>query len=109
MLDIEPIKARLAAATPGPWQTIVTVETDIGTEHLVTEADMDASCIGTSPQAADADLIAHAPTDLAALIAEVERLRVALQAQVDDAVDEGDTRYWAQLVLNGEWPPVAGV
>lgn len=75
MLDIEPIKARLAAATPGPWQTITTVETDIGTEHLVTEADMDAGCIGTSPQAADAELIANAPTDLAALIAEVERLR----------------------------------
>jgi hypothetical protein len=55
MLDLDPIKARLAAATPGPWVY---------------------SCN-------DAYLIANAPTDLAALVAEVERLRAAIKSHLD--------------------------
>lgn len=34
------------------------------------------------------------------LLATIARLRAALQAQVDDAVEESDIRYWASLVLN---------
>lgn len=80
MLDLQLIKARLAAATPGPWK-VEPAESAEGsfiatmgpifimppTQHLARYAD-------------DADLIAHAPTDIAALVAEVERLRAAIKA-----------------------------
>jgi hypothetical protein len=74
MLDLEPIKVRLLAA----------VESHIS-------APAPASNTYTASQAR---------TDIAALIDELERLRAALQAQVDDAVEESDTRYWASLVLD---------
>lgn len=48
-IDLDAIKARLSAATSGPWWTDETAEMD-------------------------AVLIAHAPGDIAALVAEVERL-----------------------------------
>ena len=41
--------------------------------------------------------------DIDWLLYEVDRLSDALQAQVDDAVDEPDVRYWAQLVLDDRW------
>ena len=85
-LDLDPIRARLAAATPGPW------ENDGGGEvgqHwsspqplasiVSTEVSCMAYCYGGSAAGVirdeDADFIAHAPTDIAALLAEVERLR----------------------------------
>lgn len=84
MLDIEPIKARLAAATPGPWSPrhaghgshvttgrydVAWCGTTFGVDRNGTYGREGAGCV------ADAELIANAPTDLAALIAEVERLR----------------------------------
>lgn len=72
MQNLEPIKARLAAATPGPWY----FTNDAGPTHVA-----EVSALYVRPEAplrspmADAALIAHAPADLAALIAEVERLR----------------------------------
>ena len=85
MLDLDAIKARLAAATPGPWWS------DSG-DPLST--NMAVAVIGgwqvqasrpfvgdrVTPAKDDADLIAHAPTDLAALVAEVERLREELDS-----------------------------
>ncbi|MCT1459888.1 hypothetical protein M3G03_10130 [Aestuariimicrobium sp. p3-SID1156] len=85
-LDLTPIKARLNAATPGPW------ENDGGGEvgqHwsspkplasiVSTEVSCMAYCYGGSAAGVirdeDADFIAHAPTDIAALVAEVERLQ----------------------------------
>ena len=69
MIDLDAIKARLTAAIPGPWY-------------------VDESLRGVEAQAygypvevvawtgrAEAVLIAHAPADIGALIAEVERLR----------------------------------
>lgn len=74
MLDLEPIKARLAAATPGPW-------------HVEPEATACGSFVARmpgiyiepehqhlAPAGNDAALIANAPADIAALVAEVERL-----------------------------------
>ena len=81
-LDLGPIKERLAEATPGPWRVwrdpdptkvrATAVETawchgDIeGDTELITDY---------LPTDADAEMIAHAPSDLAALVAEVEQLR----------------------------------
>jgi hypothetical protein len=67
------IRARLEAATPGPWE----VRAALGTGLLhVSHADSE---VGRPPiaqfaEAADAALIAHAPADLAWLLAEVARL-----------------------------------
>jgi hypothetical protein len=57
MSTLDEIEKRLAAATPGPWE-------GVDYEVLATEIDI-ADC----QTLADAELIAHAPTDLAALVA----------------------------------------
>ena len=82
MIDIEAIKARLAAATPGPWRH--GPETDAKVGNVVDFGPPPTApfavlyCADTRDARAqrlhDADLIAHAPTDIAALLAEVRRL-----------------------------------
>lgn len=98
-LDIEPIKERLAAATPGPLgfatapaegssespaEYVANALTGNGELYVVwdtsTEGDPEGYVLtavtGDGPHAsANAELYAHAPSDLAALVAEVERLR----------------------------------
>ena len=89
-LDIEAIKARLAAATPGPWD-IGTATDCSGDTAILAEirgettviAECFAELVGKDGVVAKnsqrclatATLIAHAPTDIAALLAEVERLQ----------------------------------
>ena len=92
------IEARLNSATPGPW-----IDTDskpeaegvvlilAGSDPLSTDAkeicvfcDMEI-CDG--PDLHNSVFIAHAPTDIAALIAEVRRLRKALAESEDAFVD----------------------
>lgn len=102
MLDLQPIKARLAAATPGPWE-VESSETVDGSFI----ANMGPIMIvpyfqGMAPMMADADLIAHAPTDLAALVAEVERLRTAITEHErllrrGDHYGPADVDLWAVL------------
>ena len=82
--QLSEIKQRLANATPGPWMA------DLSSISFGSEARdacvVVASCSGHRAYAcppggsaplADRELIARAPADLAALITEVERLRVA--------------------------------
>lgn len=83
-LDLKPIEARLAAASEGPWQA---EQEQLGARskpvHIIwSKAHVVARCgsIGMPKAQEDTDLIAHAPTDLAALIQEVERLRAAIRA-----------------------------
>lgn len=79
-IDLDAIRERLEAATPGPWTTggifdprgpnpkqSVWGPTAPGMQSGVLVVDR-------APKA-DATLIAHAPADIAALLAEVERLR----------------------------------
>lgn len=70
--DLQAIKARLAAATPGPWTSdgICVLALYEGYETFMVEVSY-----GRRPD--DAEFIAHAPTTIAALVAEVERLRAA--------------------------------
>jgi hypothetical protein len=73
-LDLEPIKARVKEATPAPWR-LHEVARDNGDEDVwVVFNDADDSSM---MQRQDADFIAHARTDIPALIAEVEALRSA--------------------------------
>ena len=98
------IKKRLAAATPGPLgfatapaegssespaEYVTNAFTGYGEMYVVwdmsTEGNPDGYVLtavtGDGPRAsANAELYAHAPSDLAALVAEVERLRGQVEA-----------------------------
>lgn len=105
-IDIAAIRARLAAATPGPWEqwkghldvmahVFDNTERSCGGERVCgvdsfrandddPDPDLtgcgceDEGCATRYPRLhADADLIARAPTDIAALCDEVERLRAS--------------------------------
>jgi len=81
-LDLAPIEARLKAATPGPWRWVAVSG---GWDGVAAEGGPDI-CRLSLNLGANAILIAHAPTDIAALVAEVRRLQAALQtARVDGA------------------------
>lgn len=69
---LEEIQQRLDRATPGPW------EADAMEGYIVAPSGDVATVTRWSD--ADADLIAHAPEDLAVLVAEVERLRAVAEA-----------------------------
>lgn len=70
MLDLRAIKSRLAAATPGPWET----DDDTCVQwHGV--PDRDVVEIGRIHEPGDCDFVVHAREDIDDLIAEVERLR----------------------------------
>ena len=88
--DLTPIKARLDAATPGPWAVVddlaVTAAPEVGGDDSCLSIVIPA-IVEFTPRAADAEFIAHAPTDIAALVAEVERL----QEQLAD-VERGEAR-----------------
>ena len=114
-LDLEPIKERLAAATPGPLgfatapaedssespaEYIANALTGNGELYVVwdtsTEGDPEGYVLtavtGDGPHAsANAKLYAHAPSDLAALIAEVERLRATV------IVEQNRRQPWVKL------------
>lgn len=65
------IRARLDAATPGPW--VVTPPREGKRSSGVRRGRLEIAWSVYATE--DADLIAHAPADIAWLLAEVERLR----------------------------------
>jgi len=92
-MDLEPIKSRLAAATPGPWRaqefdsypgdegSAIVGGYSVGLVAYAVRPDFGAASGYDEAQCdRDATFIAHAPTDVAALIAEVERLRGQIDA-----------------------------
>jgi len=125
MTNLEPIKARLAAATPGPWE-LCTFKTypdeypndpDAKKENWIqiSEANFQWSLSWCerrdfkrldAPDFSDAQFIAHAPEDVAALVAEVERLRGVVERHRREALgvnilDEpalADQRLWREVL-----------
>ena len=90
-VDLTPIRARMAKATPGPWrmQTAACDHEDEDENHTAIKGGgaLVTECI---PEESDAILIANAPTDIAALCDEVEYLRAQLaqmRAPVKRAAD----------------------
>ncbi len=78
MIDKEAIKARLEAATPGPWK-YVPCTGEYG--EAASAIDGAHDCVVEPDSfllADDAEFIAHAPTDIANLLEEVERLEAEL-------------------------------
>ena len=88
-LDLEPIKERLDEATPGPWDfyvlpqsagiTVATIHSEHGPRETCWTVDLPPE-IGGMGTEKDAEFIANAPEDIAALISEVERLREQVEA-----------------------------
>jgi len=73
------IRARLHAATPGPW---------LDAEHYVWGGDPRFMVVEHAPCRTDARFISHAPTDIAWLLDEVEEARKATAVAIrqrDDA------------------------
>ena len=94
MIDLDAIKARCEAATPGPWEVpaanVFRVLAPGAPHHnppqglcppypwrVVVEASQN------DPSAEDVAFIAHARTDVPALVAEVERLKAYIGAILD--------------------------
>ena len=83
MIDLEAIRARWAAATPGPWTACpygiyvfgpgmeMVADNHFDQEHIARGRGVG----GRLPTAENLTAIAAAPDDIAALLAEVERLR----------------------------------
>jgi len=85
MIDLEAIRERWSRVTPGPWQHEACYESKIEGVSLATVClDHDiivprnASPDTAAQSYADAEAIAHAPQDVADLLAEVERSRKLL-------------------------------
>jgi len=86
MLDLEPIKARLAAATPGPWVMMPSKNKGGLGKFVGSPGCGFPVCemfVIREKWGEDMRFIANAPADLAALMAEVERLRDFLGAMIE--------------------------
>lgn len=73
---IEDVRARLGAATPGPWETQSNCDYRVVTEgHVICESSPKADFShGMTLCIANSNLIAHAPSDLSRALEEIERL-----------------------------------
>lgn len=88
--DLNAIRARVEAATPGEWRVEWDGEYDqelfpceISARESRSSTAFEKVCDVEELSEADADLIANAPTDLRALLAEVKRLRAEVQQERD--------------------------
>lgn len=80
--DIEKIKLRCDAATPGPWRSFVEGRDHTsGSDFIMTgEGENRGEDIElTGATIADQDFIAHARQDIPLLLQEIERLRTLLE------------------------------
>lgn len=104
-LDIEQIKARAEAATPGPWSYYKTISGD----YLIELPADDGAPLahihlhqGKDEQGRNAAFIAHARTDIPLLIQEIDRLQaelLSLRVMVDRLAESR-----AILLARSEWP-----
>jgi len=117
--ELAAIRARCDAATPGPWRFGVGDRKYIGQSELLVVAcdearELDIALVdveGGGYHHQDAEFIAHARTDVPALVARVEELEAAL-AKVDGLWDayghshnspyERDVNTIARRALGGE-------
>lgn len=81
--QLQAIKDRWAKATPGNWKWIIrgnSVQSHAVVCHDDTKSLMPQNiCSGISPKTGNAQAIASAPTDIADLLAEIERLTSCLK------------------------------
>jgi hypothetical protein len=118
MLDLEAIKARCDAATAGPWFSVGCANgfrVECGEKGEDGQRNQWIANIDSAIkyECADAEFIAHARECLPALVAEVERLRHAVDTALEWAADTQAERLKNEIeqCLSGEWPgkvPVRG-
>lgn len=114
-LDLDPIRARLTAATSGPWalgtdELTVTAGAwpiaivGVGHDDIAVDYEDDALVFNHVNHSADADLdlIAHAPEDIKNLINEVTHLNEALEeiSWLMETVDPDDFVYKVEIILD---------
>ena len=76
MVDLDAIKARLNTATPGPWKVAIRQPSyHYWSSHGIDAKDDPVIEPSDYLSLDDAEFIANTPSDIAALIEEVERLR----------------------------------
>ncbi|GAA4681242.1 hypothetical protein [Phytohabitans rumicis] len=95
-LDLDAIRARLAAATAGPWRA--------HPDGLVW-ADRPGDPVSGSTEVEDAEFIAHARTDVPALLAELDEgwARLVTVERVFDAIREHYIRCRLSHPTNEDW------
>ena len=113
-LDLDDIRARLTAATSGPWarghdELTVTAGSwpiaivGVGHDDITVDYEDDAVFFDHVSNSADADLalITHAPEDIKNLLDEVTRLNEALEeiSMLIEKVDPDTFVHKVQLVL----------
>lgn len=86
-LTLDAIQSRLDAATPGPWR-ISPRGHAMGRLWVDDGHQYDVVMTQDQPrQNADADLVAHAPTDIAALLGGITCLEAALRELYEAVID----------------------
>jgi len=71
--ELQAIKTRCDAATPGPWISFVESRQKFSGSDFIRTGDEDIYLTGATVE--DQDFIAHARQDIPRLIAEIERLQ----------------------------------
>ena len=79
---LQEIRARLDAATPGPWRTEGPCMSGDGTYGVWSEADPGEPTIAYRMAEADADFIAHSRDDVAWLMREVGAARREIRDEI---------------------------
>lgn len=107
MLDLAPIKTRLAAATPGPWSAYsATCCPDMGGVRgpRGSVCAHQVGRYGHPMTMEDAEFVAAARSDVKALVAEVERLRKRVLGSLGASARELSwrARYMDQLAIVAE-------
>ena len=99
--ELQAIKARCDAATPGPWNAVPRategyVDGFLGAEI---EGPPDAQR-GQFARMEDAEFIAHAREDIPALVAEIEQLRAEIERVEEDLADaNADADIWFKRAM----------
>lgn len=96
---LDEIEAREAKATEGPWGVDGPAQCGPGDSLAVYHVEDGGTVAYVQPSWDDAEFIAHARTDIPALLAEVERLRALIT--VDDAMVERGARAYYDRSVKG--------
>lgn len=94
-IDIDAIKARVENATDGPWawSDAETFQAWPGSVRSTVMPDDFADEVAQTFQGQDAEFIAHARTDVPALVAKVERQAAIIKA-VTDYIEDTEPDDW---------------
>ena len=86
--ELQEIERRCSAARPGPWRSYVEGRDHFGGSNVIVVGDGTHLSVDIEPLGAttgDQDFMAAARHDVPRLLAEVRRLREALERRADDA------------------------